>query len=139
MMERIVLDTNCLIISFSRKSPYFKIWEEFFSGHFTLCVTNEIVTEYEEILTQKLGHDIAENILKAILRHRNTEKVDAFYHFGLIESDPDDNKFVDCAIVANARYIVTEDHHFSVLKDIRFPYVEVIDIDALMELLNLHS
>ena len=135
-MERIVLDTNCLVISFSRRSPYFKIWEDFFDGRFTLCVTNEIVAEYEEILSQKLGRDIAENIVNAILQSSNTLKCNVFYRFGLIEADPDDNKFVDCAIVSNARYIVTEDHHFHALKDIEFPRVEVVCIDDFVNLLS---
>ena len=135
-MDKIVLDTNCLVISFSRKSPYFKIWEDFFAGRFILCVTNEIIMEYEEILTLKLGHDIAENIVKAILQSQNTKRLDAFFHFGLIQEDPDDNKFVDCAIVANARYVVTEDHHFDVLKSQIFPHVDVIDIDGFVKLLG---
>ena len=134
MKERIVLDTNCLVISFSRRSPYFKIWEDFFNGRFVLCVTNEIIEEYEEILSQKLGHGIAENIIKAILQSSNTLKCNVFFRFGLIESDPDDNKFVDCAIVSNARYIVTEDRHFNVLKNIEFPHVDIINIDDFIRL-----
>ena len=39
--------------------------------------------------------------------------------------DLDDNKFVDCAVVANAEYIVTEDSHFNILKITPFPPVEV--------------
>ena len=35
------------------------------------------------------------------------------------------NKFVDCAIVANADFIVSEDSHFNVLKSIPFPRVIV--------------
>ena len=38
--------------------------------------------------------------------------------FGLITADADDNKFVDCAIIAGAKYIVTEDRRFNVLKEI---------------------
>ena len=38
---------------------------------------------------------------------------------------PDDNKFVDCAIVAGADYIVSEDAHFRVLESIPFPNVSV--------------
>ena len=34
---------------------------------------------------------------------------DPHYTFALIEADKDDNKFVDCAIAANAKCIVTED------------------------------
>ena len=52
----------------------------------------------------------------------------AYYHFSLIEQDKDDNKFVDCAIVSMADYIVSEDAHFRVLKDIPFPMVRVIGL-----------
>lgn len=38
---------------------------------------------------------------------------DAYYHFRLIESDVDDNKFEDCAVAADAEYIVTNDKHLS--------------------------
>ena len=48
----------------------------------------------------------------------------------------DDNKFVDCAIAANASYIVSQDHHFDILKTIEFPKVELIDIDTFMALLD---
>ena len=56
----------------------------------------------------------AQLAIEAILRANNVLRVDAQFRFNLIKSDPDDNKFVDCAIVANADYIVTEDTHFNV-------------------------
>lgn len=135
-MENIVLDTNCLVISFSRRSPYFKIWQDFFDGKFNLCITNEILGEYEEILTQKLGNKIASNILSAILNSSNVTKLTTYFHFNLIKQDQDDNKFVDCAIIANAKYIVTEDHHFDILKQTPFPHIDVIGIDDFLAILN---
>lgn len=63
-------------------------------------------------------------------------KLDAHFKWRLIESDPDDNKFVDCAIVANARYIVTEDTHFGVLKYISFPHVEVLRLNEFEDLMT---
>ena len=48
----------------------------------------------------------------------------------------DDNKFVDCAIAANAKCIVSEDNHFNVLKFIPFPKVEVIGIDDFKSFLR---
>lgn len=139
MMENIVLDTNCLIISLSRESDYYPVWKDFFAGKYTLCYTNEILAEYEEILARKMGKDIAENIIMAILTRKNTRRLDVFFHFNLIKSDVDDNKFVDCAIVANAKYIVTQDHHFDVLQTIDFPKVDVIGIDRFIELLAQDS
>ena len=43
-------------------------------------------------------------------------------------SDKDDNKFVDCAIASNAEYIVTNDTHFNVLKEIDWPKVMALTI-----------
>lgn len=123
-------------MSLNRKSPYFKIWEDFKAGKFTLCFSTEILTEYEEIIASKTSPEIASNIIVAILTRSNTRKLDVTFKFHLIEADPDDNKFVDCAIRANARYIVTQDHHYDILKTIQFPHVDVIDIDAFMTFLS---
>lgn len=68
-------------------------------------------------------------MLYAILTRNNIKRLDPHFHFHLIQADEDDNKFVDCAIAANARCIVTEDHHFDVLKTVPFPVVTVIGID----------
>ena len=56
--------------------------------------------------------------------------------FELITQDPDDNKFVDCAIAANASYVVTNDHHFDVLKGLNYPPIDVIKLEEFMKLLQ---
>ena len=133
MNKRIVLDTNCLVSSLPRQGKYHQVWQDFFNEKYVLCYTNDILTEYEEILTLKMGKMIAQNIIKAIVARPNTMKLDPRFQFRLIEKDLDDNKFVDCAIVANARYIVTEDRHFKVLETIDFPKVDVVGLDAFIE------
>ena len=133
MLRRIVLDTNCLIQSISRRSPYYRIWSEFIAERYLLCVTTEILEEYAEILAGHLSPSVAELVIAAILRANNTVRVDAQFRFRLIEADPDDNKFVDCAIVSNAEYIVTNDAHFDCLADIPFPHVNVRNIDEFLE------
>ena len=50
---RIVLDTNCLLASLSRCSPYFNVWGALQKGEYTLCMSNEILDEYEEIISMK--------------------------------------------------------------------------------------
>ena len=42
MKERVVLDTNCLIMSLSAHNPYSEIWRKFVKGEYVLCVSNEI-------------------------------------------------------------------------------------------------
>ena len=132
----IVLDTNCLLMSLSRRSPYYPVWRGFVDGRYTLCVTNEILAEYEEILTDKVGAEIASNVISAILDLPNTKMVQVYYHLRLITADPDDDKFVDCAFKANARYIVTQDHHYDVLKQTPFPFIDVVGIDEFIKVLR---
>ena len=127
-MRRIVLDTNCLLQILPARSPYHKIWTDVLSGKISLCVNTEILNEYEEILGQKMTKDIARNVVEAIARLHSTIYQEIYIHFGLIKKDADDNKFVDCAVAANAEYIVTNDSHFNVLKEIDWPKVLVLTI-----------
>ena len=133
---RIVLDTNCLIQSVSPRSRYHAVWQSLVDGRNTLCVSNEIITEYLEILQRFVGYDTAEAIIKTIINSRFVEFITPYYNFELITQDPDDNKFVDCAIAANARYVVTNDHHFDVLKGLNYPPVDVINLEEFMKLLQ---
>lgn len=133
MVPRIVLDTNCLLMAISSRSRYHLIWQSFLQGDLTLCVSTEILEEYEEVLARNLNQRLAQYIMYALLERRNVQKVDVFFRFRLITSDPDDNKFTDCAIASNARYIVSEDRHFAVLNQIDFPKVSVIGIDRFLE------
>lgn len=135
-MMNIVLDTNCLLMSLSRRSPYYPVWRDFIDGKYTLCISNEILAEYEEILTQKVGSEIASNVISAILDLPNTKMIQVYYHLRLITADPDDDKFVDCAFKANARYIVTEDRHYDVLKQTPFPFIDVVGIDDFIKVLR---
>lgn len=131
-MTNVVLDTNCLIMAISAKNEYHLVWESFLRGEYILCVSNEIIEEYLEVLSRNINSWVAEGIVYAILTRKNVRKLVPHYRFRLIESDLDDNKFVDCAIAANAKFIVTEDRHFDTLKECSFPKVEVIGLNLFM-------
>lgn len=135
-MSRIVLDTNSLIQSIPSRSPYHRIWTDFLSGGLTLCVTTSILNEYEEILMRLAGETAATEVINVILNNSSTLLVDTYYNFNLIQADPDDNKFVDCAIAANAELIVTEDHHFDILRSIAFPKVYIVGLDSFVKMLG---
>ena len=125
----IVLDTNSLIMSIAPKSKYRKVWDAFLKGDYNLCLSNEILEEYSEVLARNISSLISEAIVYAILTRPNVIRLDPHFSFGQIQVDRDDNKFVDCAIAANAKFIVTEDKHFNVLKSIPFPKVDILGID----------
>lgn len=132
-MTRIVLDTNCLLAVLPSKSRYHKLWADFIEGQIALCVSTDILLEYEEILTQKASFSLAESIIKTILNKPNVVRIVPTWHFNMIDTDPDDNKFVDCAIAANADCIVSEDAHFNVLASIPFPRVNVLHLKDFLK------
>ena len=74
--------------------------------------------------------------MRTLLLLPNVIQLDTFYNWYLITSDADDNKFADCAIAANADYIVTNDKHFKVLKDIKFPAMNVVNMSQFQVLLH---
>ena len=93
--------------------------------------------EYEEILSIHSSVEVAHHVVEAIARHPRTFFRESFFHFHLLSDvDKDDDKFVDCAISANADYIVTEDSHFRKLKDITFPRLTVLTLDEFNDALR---
>ena len=134
-MRHIVLDTNCLLQALPSRSPYHKIWVDVFACKISLCVSTDILEEYEEVIASKASPEVAHNVVEAIARLSTTCFMDSYYHFELLTEDKDDNKFVDCAIACNAELIVTNDAHFSVLKTISWPKVIAMRIDEFMSLI----
>ena len=132
---KLVVDTNVMLVSVSSKSPHHWIFQLFASGEHELCATIDILLEYQEKFIEHIGETRAAGILAAIVEFPNLVQVNTYFNFNLIHNDPDDNKFVDCAIAASAYCIVTEDNDFKILKTIDFPKVNVLSIAELRNLI----
>jgi uncharacterized protein len=70
-----------------------------------------------------------------LLEFPNTELISPSFHWNFIEADPDDNKFVDCAVAGQADFLVTHDKHFNVLETVDFPKIQPIRLDVFFQLL----
>ena len=132
-MARLVLDTNSLIQCISRRSKYHELWLSLLDGRNQLCVTTDILQEYAEILERKTNATFAELALDVITNNPYTHFITPYFHFNLIAADPDDDKFVDCAVAGNAKFIVTEDSHYDVLRNIDFPKGDIIKLDDIIQ------
>ena len=51
----VVLDTNCLIMAISAQNEYYQVWHDFLEGKYCLCITNEIIEEYSEVLARNIS------------------------------------------------------------------------------------
>lgn len=130
-----MLDTNCLVASLSRHSQYYPVWKGLQTDQYVLCLTNDILEEYEEIIGLKTSAEVARNVVSLLLKSKNVEFVDAYFKWRLIEADHDDDKFVDCAFAANATYIVSDDKHFDILEKISFPKISVLKLQEFLRIL----
>ncbi|NBC07622.1 MAG: putative toxin-antitoxin system toxin component, PIN family [Bacteroidetes bacterium] len=132
---KVVLDTNVLLVSISPKSKFRPIFDAFISANYDLCVTTDILVEYEEIFTRHMGGDFAEYTLQLIENAPNIHWTTKYFKWHLIKADPDDNKFVDCAIASNADFIVSNDKHFDVLHDLSFPKLNVLKAASFLKMI----
>jgi putative PIN family toxin of toxin-antitoxin system len=116
----VCLDTNVLLQIFGRHQPFYPILRALLDGRITLAVSNEILFEYQEIVTRLSGaerwRDIAALLDLLTQLHGNIHRVEPQFRFNVISTDVDDNKFCDCAIAAEADFIITEDNHFEILR-----------------------
>lgn len=132
---RVVVDTNVLLTSISRKSSTYWLFQSIVEKYFEIAYTTDILIEYEEQITRHWQRDVAAAVIQTIIELPNAIPVTVFYKLNLIEQDEDDNKFVDCAFAANAGYLITEDRHFDVLKNITFPSIHTVNIENFRQIL----
>lgn len=85
---KIVIDTNILLVSISSHSEYRWIFDSLLDEDFTLCVTTDILIEYEEILNRHMGKSLASTVLQIIENAPNVEFITKFFSWNLITADP---------------------------------------------------
>jgi len=132
---KVVLDTNSFIVCIGRKSKYRLIFDAFLSGKIQLLLTNEIVNEYVEILEERTNSIVADNIANLLLRSPDVSKIQVYFKWNMIKDDADDNKFVDCALNGQADYLVTDDKHFNILKQVGFPPINIVKTKDFLQLI----
>jgi putative PIN family toxin of toxin-antitoxin system len=117
---KVCIDTNVLLRLFGNRSPFIRITQALVTGSIQIVVSNDILLEYEEIVTARSGADrwreIEELFGNLAAFYGNVLRVDPHFQFHVIASDFDDNKFVDCAIAAQADFVVTSDKAFGAFR-----------------------
>lgn len=109
---KIVLDTNVFVSSFFGGNPRaaINLWRD---GIATLCLSNDILQEYLEVLSRLglAGRPEFEDLLNLFRTSRNLLFAANPEQRRAVPADPDDDKFIACAVALGARYIVSGDKH----------------------------
>lgn len=125
----LVLDTNVFLVSLAPHYKYHWIYQALLKGKFELAISNEILTEYREQVSFRYGIEKTDFSLDYLLLLPNIKFVTPFFHWHLIQNDMDDNKFVDCFLMSQSDYIISNDRHFKHLKPDDFPPVSVLSYE----------
>lgn len=134
---KVAVDISGLLNAIPKNGSKKWLYNAFMDNTFTWVFSNEILSEYDEIIGQNFSQDVADYVLSSLLASDNHELFESSYKYLLVTQDPDDNKFVDCAIGANVDYLVTDDRHIlSILKipDL-FPPVPIVTFAQFRDIL----
>lgn len=123
---RVVIDTNCLIAAIPRFSEHYWLYQAFMDRRFEWVVSQEILTEYEEKLSDFYSPSLAQNVLKLLTVAPHVIHIEASFKWLLIRNDPDDDKFADVAFASGSDYLVSNDSDFNVLKEHEYPRIHVL-------------
>ena len=109
---KVVLDTNVLISGIFFSGPPYKILKAWQEGNIEITVSKEILTEYQRVaeeLSQQFPSVNIDQVLELLTIH--AEVIDTQEFQVTICADPDDNKFISCALASKSRIIISGDKH----------------------------
>ncbi len=116
-MLKVVIDTNVFISSFFGGIPreIINYWKK---GEITLCLSQEIIEEYIEVLN-RLGlkdKNEIQNLTKLFAEGYHSIFAAKTPDIEVVENDPDDNKFIECAVALDSKIIISGVSHLKNLK-----------------------
>ena len=117
-MIKVVLDTNVFVSSFFGGNPR-KVANLWKTGEVTLCLSKPIIDEYVEVL-QRLGLQNESELSELLgLFARGFHAIFAAKtpKLQVVEDDPDDNKFIECAVALKADFIISGDKALTAIQD----------------------
>jgi putative PIN family toxin of toxin-antitoxin system len=132
-VSRVVVDTNVFISSFFGGNPR-KIIDLWKSGEITLCLSKPIIDEYIEVLRRlELQNEKEIDELLSLFAHGFhvvfTAKTQELH---IVEKDPDDNMFIECAVALKAEFIITGD---KALKEIQeYMNTKIVNPDEFLSI-----
>jgi len=122
-MQRIIIDTNIFVSSLiQRSSPFFIVNDVFGNQKIELCISEELLKEYMDVLNrEKFARfvDFQSNAKSLLIdiesfgRLYNPEK-----NLDII-SDEKDNRLLELAVAAKADYLITGNHNDFTMDDFR--------------------
>jgi uncharacterized protein len=134
---KITTDTNVLLSATFWNGDSYRIIERVEEGKIDLILSREIIEEfgglleYDEIKDKIKDKDLEMKRSVDELIEMSTI-VEPRERFNVVEEDPEDNVFIDCAVEGEVDYLVSKDNHLLKLKD--FKGIKIVTPKEMMEI-----
>jgi len=115
---KVVIDTNVFVSSFFGGNPK-KIIDLWRKEKITLCLSKDILDEYVEVL-RRIGLEDEEELpelLNLFSKGFNIAFIAKTPKLNLVEDDPDDDKFIECAVALKAKAVITGDKALGAVRE----------------------
>lgn len=133
---RVVADTNVIVSALFWKGNESKIIDLAEEGKIKLLSSVALLDELKKVLMYErfgLGEKTVDDNVEYILTI--SEIISPKRRLRVIREDPDDNKFLECALEGKARYIISGDRHLLRLKEFRG--IKVVRAKGLLDILKV--
>ena len=115
---KVVIDTNIFVSSFFGGNPK-KIIDLWKNGKITLCLSGAVLDEYIDVL-RRIGmkdENELEELLILFSRGFNIMFARKTPKLKIVKNDPDDDKFIECAVALKADAVITGDGEVLAIKE----------------------
>lgn len=132
----VVIDTNVVVSALlfgGKPGQLVSRWQD---GLIRPYASEAIIAEYLRVLAYP-RFDLSENHIAYLMYHQIlpfSEIVQVQSTAGVISEDPEDDKFLHCAVAAAARFIISGDHHLLGLSS--YGNIPIVTVSAFLEAIS---
>lgn len=110
-MQKVILDTNIVVSALIQRSyPYLILNDLYFDRRIELCISEELMAEYYDVLNREKFSRYPDFVATASLVLKDIHEHARLFHprhVLQIINDPDDNMLLELASESRADYLVT--------------------------------
>ena len=137
---RVVADTNVVVSRYvAPRGVVVRILERWQQNAFDLLVSEAILAEYQRVLAYprlRARHGLSDEEISVVIEDFREIGllIEPEVSLSVVEDDPDDGKFLECAVAGGAEYIVTGDPHLLNLK--QYQGIQILSPAAFLAFLD---
>src|SRR4030042_2778749 len=134
---KVVVDTNIFVSSFFGGNPrkIVDLWKE---GKIILCLSKDILDEYIDVLHRVglKGEEEMEELLSLFAKGFNILFTTKTPKIRAVRDDPDDDKFIECAVGLKAEVIITGDKALKAMNE--YMGIKILTPQQFLKTYNIH-